>query len=122
MLRAPLRSASSSPWAGQTTVSCRGRVQLAPQMWQSIEVLAGCTSTTRRPALSALATRILVNWVQPASRIDRFSPALAPTCAWVLGGACSRGGHGGHAQLFEGDGVEGVAQRAGGLGGGGPPR
>ena len=41
--------------------------------------VGGCTRTTRRPALSALATRMLVNWPQPASRIDRFSPALAAT-------------------------------------------
>jgi hypothetical protein len=60
-------------------VSCRGRPHLAPQAWQSIEVEVGFTKMTRRPALSALATRMLVNWFQPASRIDRFSPALAAT-------------------------------------------
>ena len=52
---------SSAPQLGQTTVSCLGRLHLAPQAWQVIEVPAGFTSTTRRPASSALATRICVN-------------------------------------------------------------
>ena len=40
MLRAPFTSASIAPWAGQITVSCCGRVHLAPQMWQ-IDTRAG---------------------------------------------------------------------------------
>ena len=60
-------------------MSCRGLTHLAPQVWQSIEVELGFTKMTGRPALSALATRILANCVQPASRIDRFNPALAAT-------------------------------------------
>src|SRR5215218_10966842 len=39
---------------------------------------------TRRPALSALAVRMAVNWPQPASRIARLSPAF---CATVRPGA-----------------------------------
>jgi hypothetical protein len=41
-----------------TTVSCRGLVQRAPQVWQVTLVWLGSTRTTRRPALSALAARI----------------------------------------------------------------
>ena len=40
-------------------------------------VPAGFTSTRRRPASAALPVRMLVNWAQPASRIDLFSPAFA---------------------------------------------
>jgi hypothetical protein len=79
MLQAAFQSASIAPCVGQTRVSCRGLVQCALQRWQVRLVSRGSTLTTRRPAPSALATRIEMNWPQPASRMLRFSPALAAT-------------------------------------------
>src|SRR6266516_709331 len=77
MFRAPFTSASTGPCTGQMTVFCCGRSHLRPQRWQPMLVPAGFTSTTRRPASAALPVRMLMNWAQPASRIDLFSPALA---------------------------------------------
>src|SRR5262249_54128538 len=56
-------------------------VASSPQRWQPVLVPAGFTCTTRRRASAALPVRMLVNWAQPASRIDLFSPALAR--AWL---------------------------------------
>jgi hypothetical protein len=77
MFRAAFTSASIVPCTGQTTIFCCGRVHRRPQWWQPTLVPAGFTSTTVRPASAALPVRMLVNCAQPASRIDRFSPALA---------------------------------------------
>src|SRR5438093_72040 len=58
----------------------RWRAHRCPHWWQVMLVLTGFTRTTRRPALSALLARMLLNWYQPASRMLLFSPALA--AAW----------------------------------------
>jgi hypothetical protein len=57
-----------------------------PQDGHVREVLRGSTAISSRPALSALAARIDRNTPQPASRIDRLSPAF---CATRVPGVCA---------------------------------
>ena len=85
-------------------------------------VPAGFTNTTRRPALPALAVRMVANCAQPASRIALLSPAFArghvrqegPGIARV-GLGCRPAGHPGDVEFFQGDHVAGVHEGAGGL-------
>ena len=71
------RRRRSAPCSGQITVSCRGRVHLAPAL-VAVDARVGrvSTNTIRRSASSALPARMLAELSQPASRIDLFRPAL----------------------------------------------
>ena len=99
----------------------RGPDASAPAVVAADAGAGGFTNTVRRPALSALAARMLANCAQPASRIDLLSPAFA---AAMFGrntrpgpGLARRGAacHGGYLELFQCDRVAGLHEHPRGL-------